>query len=93
VCGSGRIWALDNRRHAVLLDRVVLAESMPVDCTAIVLKTVRDMHNHSVTPVGFECWSRNGVVDTESYSLKAVWRNGHVGDIEPVLNTVSESPA
>lgn len=94
---------LDNRRHTILLDGIVLSKPVPMDRCSVVLETVLDVHFDCVTltnvrhmktsnpassyPVCLDCGSRDRVIDTESNAFEAIWSNCHVGDVEPVLYT------
>lgn len=56
-----------------------------MDCRPVVGKLIGNMDNDGVTPVGLDHRSGHLAVDQESRNGNAIWGDGGVGDLKPVL--------
>jgi hypothetical protein len=73
---------------AIVLAAVEHTNTVPVHRSTVVLKTVLDFYDYSITPVGFEC--RAGVlpVDQKTQLFETIRCHGAVRDLE-VVDTLS----
>ena len=69
---AGRDGALGDARDAVVLDRLVLPQAVPVDGAPVGLHVICNVDHHVVTPVGDESRAGDGAVESHAGTLIAV---------------------
>jgi hypothetical protein len=79
--------ALSDGRYAVFLDCIVLADTVPMNTSAVSRHTVRQMYLDSISPVRFDQRARDSAVDGQNHPLDAIRSRRGVLHIEPILES------
>ena len=88
---SGGDWAFRDARDSILLTRVVLTNTVPVDSSAVVLHAILDIDNNSITPFGPNSRTWVLIVDQLEVSTPRAsiqMRFCHIGNFKVVLLVV-----
>lgn len=69
-------YVLCNTRYTIILVSVQLPDTMPVNCSSVMVKIVCYVDYNIVSPISDYCWSRNGAVEAKNRALITIWCQG-----------------
>lgn len=82
---SGGDWALSYSWHSIILNRVELTNSMPMDSCSIMLKVVGDMDDEVISPVCDDSRARNCSIKGKNLACVTISSKSGVFNRQPVL--------
>jgi len=86
--GSTRLdRALSNHRRPISIGRVLLMETMEMDCSRLISKVICDGDNDGIAHVDTDRWVGPLSIDTDEGSLVSIWSSIYPSDTPNVVSS------